>query len=385
MAWAAALPAEPPLTGRVVDAAGDPLAGAAVKAFPYRSPQEALLDRTLGVAPEVVSEAKTAADGTFRVSVPAGTVELSLRVSAAGRPAVELAGPFGAEDTEEPIEVAVPDGRTITGRVTDESGAAVAGALIRASAPLDFPEDSAVADETKSGPNGTFTLVAAPKGDVTMRVLATGFAPASDRGAHPATRISLTRGGAVEGVVRDAKGRPVSAAIVASADAAARTDGDGKWRLPALREGLVALSGTSAEGDRVAHKDGIRVRKGAVVQVDLVLQPETGIAGTIVDAATKRPIARARVEALDDPYPMPSSTAAGRARTDSRGRFRLVGLVRREYKVTAWRAGYLVSAVPVTAASPPSGPVRIALARGGTISGRVVDEAGAGLAGVRVR
>ena len=39
----------------------------------------------------------------------------------------------------------------------------------------------------------------------------------------------------------------------------------------------------------------------------------------------------------------------------------------------------------MTAASPATGPVRIALARGGSISGRVVDEAGAGVAGVRVR
>jgi len=385
VAGAAALPAEPSLTGRVVDAAGDPLAGAAVKAFVYRSPQEALLDRTLGVEPAAVSESTTGADGAFHVSVPGGSGEVSLRVSASGRPAVELAGPFGAEDAEEPIEVAVPDGRVLSGRVTGESGAPVAGALVRASAPLDFPEDSAAADETKSGPDGTFSLAAAPKGDVTLRVLAKGFAPASDRGARPATRVALTRGGAVEGVVRDAKGRPVSGAIVASADAAARSDGDGKWRIPALREGLASLTAASEDGDRVARKDGIRVRKGAVVPVDLVLQPETGIAGMIVDAATKRPIARARVEALDDPYPMPSSVAAARARTDSRGRFRLVGLIRREYRVAAWRTGYLVSSVPMTAASPAAGPVRIALARGGTISGRVVDEAGAGVAAVRVR
>ncbi len=273
----------------------------------------------------------------------------------------------------------------ISGRVMDESGAAVAGASVRASAPLEFPEDSIAVAETKTGPDGAFTLASAPKGDVALRIWAKGFAAASDRGAHPASRVVLTRGGGVEGVLRDAKGGTVSGAIVASADAAARTDGDGKWRIEALREGLVSLTAASADGDRVARKDAVRVRKGAVAHADLVLQPETGIAGVVVDAATKRPISRARVEALDDPYPMPSSTAAGRARTDSRGRFRLVGLARREYRVAAWRTGYLVSSVPVTASSPAAGPVRIALARGGTISGRVVDEAGAGVAGVRVR
>lgn len=354
-----------------------------MKAFPYRTTEQVLLDRTLGVEPVALSETKTDADGGFRLALPAA--EVSLRIAAAGRPSVEMAGPFGSDDADEPIEISLADGRKLSGRVVDESGAAVAGASVRASAPLEFPEDSIAVAETKTSPDGAFTLAAAPKGDVALRIWAKGFAAASDRGAHPAPRVVLTRGGGIEGVLRDAKAGTVSGAIVASADAAARTDSDGKWRIEALREGLVSLSAASADGDRVARKDVVRVRKGAVVHVDLVLQPETGIAGMIVDAANKRPISHARVEALDDPYPMPSSTAAARARTDARGRFRLVGLARREYRVAAWRTGYLVSSVPVTAASPATGPVRIALARGGSISGRVVDEAGAGVAGVRVR
>ncbi|MGE5277312.1 MAG: carboxypeptidase regulatory-like domain-containing protein, partial [Acidobacteriota bacterium] len=107
--------------------------------------------------------------------------------------------------------------------------------------------------------------------------------------------------------------------------------------------------------------------------------------GVVVDEKTRRPVSRVRIEALDDPFPLPGMPPVRQAKTDSRGRFRLAGLSRREYTVMASRRDYLGSSLPAVAASPPSGPLRIALVRGAGVSGRVVDEAGAAVAGARVR
>ena len=81
----------------------------------------------------------------------------------------------------------------------------------------------------------------------------------------------------------------------------------------------------------------------------------------------------------------PGVPPVARTRTDGRGRFRLAGLVAREYQLSASRAGYVSTAMPVAAKAPPAGSVRVSLAPSAAVTGRVVDEEGAPIRGARVQ
>ena len=114
----------------------------------------------------------------------------------------------------------------------------------------------------------------------------------------------------------------------------------------------------------------------------------SSIAGRVFDAATNAPIPRAQVQALSDERIVD-------AITDEQGRYQLAGLTAGEWRVTFSKAGYFTREVGQRRPfeSPP--PVRlgaqqrlvadIPLSRGGVIAGRVYDEAGEPLAGLRVR
>lgn len=373
------------ISGRVVDSAGAPVAGASVKALAYRSAARAFLDRAKGVEAFAAGETKTDARGAFRLPAAGSGKEVSLLLTARGLPSVEIGGPFDQGGSDEDLEVSMPEGQKISGRVTDEQGGPVADARVRAQAALEFPEDSTAFEETRTGRDGSFSLPSAPKGDVTLRVFAAGFVPLAVASARSGQRVVVKRGGSVEGTLTDRSGKPVAGAVVVADEAAAQTNESGRYRIEALPEGLASLRASVENGDRVARRDAVRIRRGETAPADLVLAPETGIAGVVVDEKTRRPISRVRVEALDNPFPLPGMAPARQAKTDSRGRFRLVGLSRREYKVTASRRDYLGSTLPAVSASPPSGPLRIALVRGALVWGRAVDETGVALAGVRVR
>ncbi|MGE5275978.1 MAG: carboxypeptidase-like regulatory domain-containing protein, partial [Acidobacteriota bacterium] len=314
---AAALP-EGFISGRIVDSAGAPVAGAIVRAIPYRSAARALLDRVRGAEPSPVGETKTDAQGVFRFEAPGAGKEVSLLLAAGGLPSVEIEGPFDREGSDEDLEITVPEGQEISGRVTDEQGGPVSDARVRAQAALDSPEDSVAFDETKTGRDGSFFLSAAPGGRVTLHVLVAGLAPMAVARAQSGQRVVARRGGSVEGTLADPSGKPVAGAIVVAGEAAALTNDSGRYRIDALPEGLASLKASVENGDRVARRDAVRIRGGETARADLVLAPETGIVGVVVDEKTRRPVSRVRIEALDDPFPLPGMPPVRQAKTDSR-------------------------------------------------------------------
>jgi len=115
----------------------------------------------------------------------------------------------------------------------------------------------------------------------------------------------------------------------------------------------------------------------------------TSIVGRIVDPSTNSPVRRAQLEAFSD--------VAGSvfATTDDEGLFRLEGLSAGAWRVTASKAGYFTwqlgqrrpfeSPSPTRLATNQVLSVEIPLTRGGAIAGRVYDETGEPLAGLKVR
>jgi hypothetical protein len=111
------------------------------------------------------------------------------------------------------------------------------------------------------------------------------------------------------------------------------------------------------------------------------------IVGRVFDAGTNAPIPRAQVQALSDQRIVD-------AITDDQGRYQLAGLTAGEWRVTVSKAGYFPWEVgqrrPFQSPSPLTiGSQRLTadvpLSRGGVIAGRVYDETGEPLAGLRVR
>jgi len=378
------------VTGRVLDASGKPVAGAKVQWTAYRSDDEVLLDETAGKDPAVLGETSADAQGQFRVVLDKPGVSIALRVFAQGRPSARFSGPFDSSEENPLFDILLPAAQPMSGRVVDEAGKPVGGGRVLViSREGVFDGDTRYLGEARTGADGAFTVPDAPEGARVVVVRAQDFIAANriQLEARSEEKVSLQRGGAVRGLVTDAAGKPVPGVIVTTDDAAAQTDGEGKFRLTGLPAGGHHLQALSKD-DLAARKDGVRVRKGEEVEASLKLRPGPAISGTVIEEGTRRPVAGARVLA----YAATGLTRFARrrveraARTDARGRFRLAGLAPSRYAIEAVRDGYLTASIAGVNAAAPSAPVaNLALRKAASISGRVTDEKGQPVAAARVR
>jgi hypothetical protein len=126
-------------------------------------------------------------------------------------------------------------------------------------------------------------------------------------------------------------------------------------------------------------------RRGGGPERDVVAQQGTGvIAGRVVAADTGRPLKRARVVVSGGGRPHVAAT-------DDQGRYRVTGLPAGSYTVTAAKSGFVDGAFGQRRSLRTGSPVELVdaqqatnvdvkLARGGVVTGRVLDEEGEPLA-----
>ena len=121
--------------GRVEDDANRPIAGATARLLPELGPDRAAELHLAGEYPPApAAEAKSAADGTFRLEAP-GAGHWRVVVAAAGRAERELAlAPLVEETWLRPV--ALPPEAPLEVRVVGPGGAPIAGALVSASVDL---------------------------------------------------------------------------------------------------------------------------------------------------------------------------------------------------------------------------------------------------------
>jgi len=344
------LPAGATLSGRILDPAGSPVAGATV----FVLPASAGPGGSDGTAPS--GTASSDDTGRFRQE---GLEEADhlLRVSAPGF--APWAAVVPARTGEIEVRLALP--LAIAGRVLVEGGGPAAGVIVTVS-PEDRVPGVLLTRETVTGRDGEFRIegVAAGRhslyaggygGDLVQRKIEGVTAGTLD------LAVTLARGLAMRGRLVDDRGRPVPGAQVmvlgegatgagVGRNGLAQTLSDGSFRIGGLLPGTYAVVVSIPDSRWSAPPPLAGVRPG---EADLLLkvtasgspapEPPDGdlrIEGTVMQRGGGAPPTGTTVVALPE---APAASGGTRvlvsARTDERGAFQLDGLREGRYRVVA--------------------------------------------------
>lgn len=243
------------LHGVVVDAAGDPVAGARVEAFWFPWQRGSIGTGDLLHEEERGPGATTAMDGTFALRLARGQ-QVNLRTSAAGFATSELA----AFQAGERARIVLGAGVRVVFECVDEGGRGVPGAQLRLyRGEGESPGRNFVERRGETDPAGRCALEGLPAGE--WAHCWAGHARRADvwrRVAFPPTgeavvRVTLPAGRALRGTVRDAETEaPIAGARVGTSwtlRETVLTDAEGRYEFPGWGlEGGSEELGAAAEG-----------------------------------------------------------------------------------------------------------------------------------------
>jgi protocatechuate 3,4-dioxygenase beta subunit len=336
------------LTGRVLDASGEPLPAVTVRAYALEPDERTMLREAQGRPRAETASATTLADGTFRLEAPGGVLEAD---GAGYAPVAAVAYPGT------PTTLILRPARPVRG-VVRAGDRPVAGALVVWA----FGEVERI---TRSGADGTFEL---PFPGGWVRAFHPDFAPqwaTVERGGS-ALVVALEPGVALRGTVADANGRPVARARIAI-DAVPAGESDARGAFVVARA-PVRWTSITARTDALS---GSAVRATGPVAVRVA--PHRGIAGTVRDARSGKPIAAAQVTL------MPDGGSNERVATDAAGRYSVTGLPPGRYGAWITAEGYEPARHPdgsgwVDLRRTAAGRIDAALSPQERVSGRVEDE-----------
>lgn len=363
------------IAGRVVDADGRPLAGVEVRRF-ARDPLIGRFAMGDGGEPSTVV---TGEDGRFVLAdLQAGAV-VDLVLDAPGYTQETVAGVVAP--TERPLLVELLATATVSGRVVDGAGAGVAGATVQAmpdaaGSPGRRRFDGRVA-VARTDDDGRFEIGEVAPGAVRLVATGNGYRSGEANGLEVSPgerrdgiRIEIERGGSLAGRVLAPDGQPVPGAVVlVTANQLwggfeARTDGDGRYRLVGLPEGVLQV--IAEHPDHVGAVREITAGDGEI-QLDLHLGAGHPVSGRVIDEGGA-PLPGARVSLSGDWMRQPPRSATTRAD----GAFEIDGVAPGPWRISAWKQGW------VHAEEPPrldvDGPVaglELRLTTGATVAGRV--------------
>jgi RNA polymerase sigma-70 factor (ECF subfamily) len=365
-------------------------------------------DGTIKGARLLLRQGETDEAGRFRFdNLPGVTVSVrltprSLRAPASRVVAIEPGGKYE-------VDFVVEAGATISGRVLDEA--------------TRLPIANAKVGEARRlqdvGADGAYEYSGVPpptSGPIVLLASAPGYTPASQVFHEAVDRedlpehfdFVLRKGVSVGGRVVDAARRPMPDVYVETVQSPSshsslaeavrirgRTNDRGRFDLANVSRdlALTLLVRHEGSGDLVRSYPA---NPGAVEVGDLVLAPEFGLHGVVMDAdgkpAPDRMLTLKRV-------PAPEGVGEGivrymterNARSDDRGRFVFSGLAEGTYTVGAWQSEFGDRYDPRLSATVSIAPgqeipdVQVLLGRYEELSGHLVDAAGHGIGGLVVR
>jgi hypothetical protein len=278
------------------------------------------------------------------------------------------------------VEVALPEAHALTVTVSDEQSAPIARAtvLITAADPLPFgaltkPDGSARFDRLGASP-------------WTVKASAPGYESVTRSGVTSDLGLTLRRLGSLDVRVVTPSREPASEALVVIAGSSlwparrVETDAQGAVRIGGLLGGTYDLLAT--KGDLVAEAPhGVTLEKGEHRSIELVLHPGRRVTALVTDGDDESaPVVSgadvALVEGGLSSFPL-------HGRTGSDGKVTLGPISAGPATISA-RAPEFVARAAVPVPENLTEPVRIALVRGATLKGEVVDARGGPVDGASI-
>lgn len=350
----------------------------------------------------VADTAVTGAGGVARLDrVPAGGYQIAARAPGYAQATTWLR--VGGAAGVEPVELALKPGAAVAGRVVDESGRPVQGAVVLYSGVSDWAQQAHPQfDGVVTGEDGAFRFAALPAGTFRFTARHPDFGPGASepitldgRSERTGVVVQLEPGAVLAGTVVDADGKPVEAAAVRVAlggrgmrfgpPRQTYSGDDGRFEMRGLprREVRVIAVHETASSETVAVDLSERPER---TDVTLSLDVTGRIAGHVVDADGE-PVEGAQVMLWPDfrrgaGPAMRDFRMRGQAvaLTDAGGAFEFRGLVDMPYQVRANPPGvtgrgraFLREGVP---AKVGDDSIVITLERDGAIKGRVAFDDG---------
>jgi hypothetical protein len=376
--------------GSVVDEQGAAVAGASVSAAPSRRAMNARRGGFQATEP-------TESDGSGAFELRAlGEGELEVK---ANHPSFVGAAPVTVRvDARRPatdVRLVLTRGGRIEGSVRGRDGSPRAGQSVQASSPS---LDRYFQGLTTTAADGSFVIEHVPAGPIGILVSSgSSFAPRKtvDVRDGETTTVEIvvreillggrvTRSGAPGSGLRiqvsNTGPRLISRGAATGAPQwwTADTREDGSFEMLVSEPNTYHLAVSSTDG-----KTSLPGRTVEVPDVDAhsveIAYGGVPVAGVVIDEVTEAPIAYAQVGALGT-----NDAHYGTATTGADGKFQL-DLEPDEYALSAHASGYLAVERRVTVGTGAAGDVRLALAKGQKIAGKVVDAAGQPAGGVLVR
>lgn len=356
------------VSGRVLDADGEPVAGVDVSV----QMDDAPWGRGRGVASD--------GDGRYRLpEVPPGLRTLVAQSDDGGRAALEIEVKAG----ENSLDFHLEGGFTLSGTVVDERDQPVGGArvaLVAYEAQLPGRPRQAI-----SAADGGFTLRGVGKGRMSFVASAPGYAdatlgPLPVEGPRDDLVFRLTQGGGLlTGTLRGLDLRELgSAEVMAMSSASWKrgiVDARGLYRVVGVAPGDWRVQAT-ADGGRRHAQGSANVLEGAKeTTLDLDFSGGFSLTGTVT--RNRQPLAGASVFAF-----AMAGGSYGSVQTDADGRFRLDGLAEGKYSLGVRTFGAQLHHETVELTEDRDVAITITT---GTVRGRVLDASDrTPLAGARV-
>ena len=316
-------PAFGTVTGLVTDSAGKPLAGAFVEISPASTTTGGTSGTKLPGPPPHIRVAITDKNGQYTFNdVPTGTYTVSAIAKgyqkATSAPFTVAKGSNTAP-TLALTALPTPDVGSVTGKVTDSKGNALAGAFVALSpAPANTPGTTTVpfplppVRVAKTDQNGQYTFDNVPTGTYTVTAFADGYQKATSapftvaNGSNTAPTLALAAlptpvFGSVTGKVTDSSGKPLAGAYVAISPAGSPKPEAGATASPINFPPVpVQFVKTDANGQYTFDK--VAAGSYVVTAFDPGYQPATSAPFTVSQGSNTAPTL---VLMLGKPMPMP--------------------------------------------------------------------------------
>ncbi len=361
------------LTGRVLSASGQPLAGAFVRARPLGG---------YGLGEEYSYTARSNADGIYVLSgVPVGSLAINA-VHTESRAQTQASGAL-----EQPGATVVLD-LTLLSVDAPQNFGHLEGQVFRSDGvtpAANVPVYTSVGGVTTTDASGSYRIENLPVSSAMVTAIdqerleearvTTTLVPSA---TVTANLILYGGTGSVRGVVLDSDGNPLPNISIYGGYVVVKTDANGEFLLENMPVGTRQISAVTPDNTAMESKSVRITRAGEEVTLQIVFPVRGTLTGRVFGADGVTPVPNLKIFALG-----PKNDVGF---TDSQGKYRFEGMPKGEYKISAfypdWSDGNLATTKIVF--KDETRVVNVVFRGVGTVQGIIFDDDGVTPLGARV-